>query len=148
MMRMPGRLTEMTDEALAGLLGRSGIASSLLSVPDSVRDKTVLVTGAAGSIGAELCRQILACKPRGLVLLDASEAALFFLDQELRQSRPARDGAVTLTPLLGSIGDAERLEEIFRKFSVDTVFHTAAYKHVPLLELNFGEAIRNNVLGT
>jgi FlaA1/EpsC-like NDP-sugar epimerase len=141
-------LTEFTDEALARLLGREGAPKVPEEMLRSVSGKTVLVTGAGGSIGSELCRQILGAGPKAIVMLDAGEAALFYIDEELRQRCRAEGLTVSLVPLLGSITDAERLDAIFARFPVDMVFHAAAYKHVPLVELNFSEAIRNNVIGT
>jgi FlaA1/EpsC-like NDP-sugar epimerase len=141
-------LTEFTDEALARLLGREGAPKTPDEMLRSVAGKTVLVTGAGGSIGSELCRQILGAAPKAIVMVDAGEAALFYIDEELRQRCRAEGLNVSLVPLLGSITDGERLDAIFGRFAIDMVFHAAAYKHVPLVELNFSEAIRNNVIGT
>lgn len=143
------RRISFTDEALARLLGRR-------STPDNdagnaaahLRGKTVLVTGAGGTIGSELCRHIVSGAPRALVMLDAGEAALFYIDEELRHRVGADGGDIELAPILGSVTDEERLEAVFSSFDVDVVFHAAAYKQVPLVEANFGEAIRNNVMGT
>ncbi|MCC6982930.1 MAG: polysaccharide biosynthesis protein [Bauldia sp.] len=148
MWRPTDRLPDLTDGALARLLGREGAPKAPAAMLERLAGRTVLVTGAGGSIGSELCRQILAASPKAIVMVDAGEAALFYIDEELRQRCKAEGLDVALIPLLGSITDAERLDAIFGRFAVDMVFHAAAYKHVPLVELNFSEAIRNNVIGT
>lgn len=129
-------------------LGRARVPAQRDLLEKAVAGKSVLVTGAGGSIGSELCRQILAVGPKRLVLLERNEPALFEIDEELRHLRQSQDAPVDLCPILGSITDAERVQGIFRRFPIDVVFHAAAYKHVPLVELNPLEALRNNVLGT
>ena len=129
-------------------LGRARVPAQRDLLEKAVAGKSVLVTGAGGSIGSELCRQILAVGPKRLVLLERNEPTLFEIEEELRHLRQSQGLAVELCPILGSITDAERVQGIFRRFPIDVVFHAAAYKHVPLLELNPLEALRNNVLGT
>ena len=110
-----------------------------------LRGKTVLVTGAGGSIGSELCRQIIRFKPSALILFEQSEFALYTLEQELRTTRP--DLACEF--LIGDVRDVARLDEVMGKYPPAVVFHAAAYKHVPLMERhNAWQAVRNNVLGT
>jgi FlaA1/EpsC-like NDP-sugar epimerase len=107
-----------------------------------------MVTGAGGSIGSELCRQILASSPRELILLDISEFALYSVDREIKSLCQRQGLRFPVVTLLGSVRDEQRLESIFRTFSVDTVYHAAAYKHVPMVEYNVAEGVANNVHGT
>jgi FlaA1/EpsC-like NDP-sugar epimerase len=113
-----------------------------------ITGKSVMVTGAGGSIGAELCRQILRQRPARLILLDMSEYGLYAVEQELQGLRKSLHADAELLPFLGSVLETERCEKILRTFHVDTVYHAAAYKHVPLVEHNPIEGIRNNALGT
>ena len=106
--------------------------------------RLVLVTGAAGSIGSEICRQVLAFRPERLILLDHSENGLFFIERELRV--PA--GQTEVVPCVASITDAARLRDVFARYRPDVIFHAAAHKHVPMMEANPGEAVKNNVFGT
>ena len=110
--------------------------------------QVVLVSGAGGSIGSELTRQIVCLRPRLLLLLDHNEYGLYTIHQELQALCRARDLPVELCPLLASVTNAERLGAIFAQYRPVTVYHAAAYKHVPLVEDNAGEGVRNNVLGT
>jgi FlaA1/EpsC-like NDP-sugar epimerase len=131
------------------LLGREPVAPNRGLIEKNILGKTVLISGAGGSIGSELCRQILQVGPKQLLLLDHSEFGLYTIESELRTQLNANPGLKTeLIPLLGNVRDAERLEAIFTKWSIDTVYHAAAYKHVPLVEHNPSEGLQNNVLGT
>jgi FlaA1/EpsC-like NDP-sugar epimerase len=131
------------------LLGREPVAPNRGLIEKNILGKTVLISGAGGSIGSELCRQILQVGPKQLLLLDHSEYSLYAIESELRTQLNANPGLKTeLIPLLGNVRDAERLEVIFTKWSIDTVYHAAAYKHVPLVEHNPSEGLQNNVLGT
>ena len=114
------------------------------SVGRFLQGRVVLVTGAAGSIGSEICRQVLAFQPDALVLLDHSENGLFFIERELRDL--ARETEVV--PCIASITDASRLRTVFDRYRPAVVFHAAAHKHVPMMEANPGEAVKNNVFGT
>jgi FlaA1/EpsC-like NDP-sugar epimerase len=107
-----------------------------------------MVTGAGGSIGSELCRQILLSGPRTLVLFDNSEYALYNIERELGELMAGSSREVELVALLGSVQDQRRLESIYRTFSVQSVYHAAAYKHVPMVEHNIAEGVANNVFGT
>jgi FlaA1/EpsC-like NDP-sugar epimerase len=127
------------------LLGRDAVAPDQRLLERNIRDKVVLVTGAGGSIGSELCRQIVAMHPRRLLLLELSEFALYSVHSELRA---VAGEDVELVPLLASVCDEERLRRIFATWRPDTVYHAAAYKHVPLVEHNVVEGVRNNVFGT
>lgn len=137
-------VNEIREVAIEDLLGRDLVAPDQQLLDANIRGKVVLVTGAGGSIGSELCRQIIQQQPKALLLLELSEFALYQIDQEL-------SGAGTdtqLVPLLGSVLDGRRVEDVLTRFKVDTIFHAAAYKHVPLVETNPVEGIRNNVFGT
>lgn len=131
------------------LLGREPVAPNRQLIEKNILGKTVLISGAGGSIGSELCRQILQVGPKQLLLLDHSEYGLYAIESELRAQLNANPQLKTeLIPLLGNVRDAERLETIFTKWKIDTVYHAAAYKHVPLVEHNPSEGLQNNVLGT
>ena len=112
-----------------------------------ITGKRVLVTGAGGSIGSELCRQILLQNPSHLILVDHSEYNLYIIDQELTALKHDAQN-VEIVPVLGSVTDRPRIEEIFQSYTPNTVYHAAAYKHVPLVESNPIEGVRNNVFGT
>ena len=142
-----GRVTVLDIQELDpdDLLGRLPVEPNKDLVAKYIYQKTVLVTGAGGSIGSELCRQILKAKPKVLLLLDHSEYNLYAIETELR---PQLNGDSQLVPLLGSVRDVNRLKEIFSSWQVDTVYHAAAYKHVPLVEENPAEGLQNNVIGT
>ena len=130
---------------LDDLLGRDPVALDLPGLKGFLNGKTVLVTGAGGSIGSELCRQIARFAPARLVLLEQSEFALYGIEQEFRDA----GGAAEVVAAIGDAKDAQRLAEVFERWRPEVVFHAAAYKHVPLMETgNAFEAVRNNVLGT
>jgi FlaA1/EpsC-like NDP-sugar epimerase len=136
----------LTTVHAGSLLGRSHLDDALASGASGYRDRTVLVTGAGGSIGSELCRQLLAQEPRKLVLYEVSEPALYQIDRELRDLLPAVQ--TEIVPVLGSVVDARMTRLVLAQHHVDTVFHAAAYKHVPLVEQNPVAGIANNVFGT
>lgn len=129
---------------LGDLLGRPEIVADFSRVADLIEGRTVLATGAGGSIGSELCRQIAGFRPRRLILTDASEYLAFLLDKELRDAHPDLD----IVTLLMNVRDRNRVDAIFAEYRPDAVFHAAALKHVPLVEANPLEAIKTNVLGT
>ena len=128
------------------LLGREPVRHNPALMAKTISKKTVLVTGAGGSIGSELCRQIILWKPQKLILLDISEFAIYKLLDELKQDPSTH--AIDLIPLIGSVQDYQFIEKIFDRFAVDTTYHAAAYKHVPLMEQNVMQCIANNVFGT
>jgi FlaA1/EpsC-like NDP-sugar epimerase len=142
------RVDDVRQIEIEDLLSRDPVApnEALLSV--CITGKSVAVSGAGGSIGSELCRQIVKLKPRRLVLLEISEYALYAIDQELRAKIAAAGLETELVPFMGSVMDLEKARNIFERFEVETVYHAAAYKHVPLVEQNPVEGIRNNVFGT
>mgnify|MGYP000262403384 CR=1 FL=1 len=130
------------------LLGREPVKPNELLLGRTTVGKTLLVTGAGGSIGSELCRQIVGLKARKLVLFEIGEFALYRIHRELEARAEALGLAIEIVPVLGSVTDRVRLEETFREHAIDTVYHAAAYKHVPLVEANPVQAIRNNIAGT
>ena len=138
--------SDLRELDIDDLLGREPVAPNHILLGRNITDKVVLVTGAGGSIGSELCRQILSVNPSTLVLIEQSEFALYEIQQELQEK--IEDNATLLVPVLASVRDAQRLNEIFTDWKPDTVYHAAAYKHVPLVEHNPIEGIRNNTLGT
>jgi FlaA1/EpsC-like NDP-sugar epimerase len=125
------------------LLGRSSVPPEPKLLRSMIDEKTIMVTGAGGSIGSELCRLIVGLSPRALILFEANEFALYNIERELSQVLD-----LTLVPVLGSIVDRQRVETTMAQYRPDVVFHAAAHKHVPLIEANALEGIRNNVLGT
>jgi FlaA1/EpsC-like NDP-sugar epimerase len=139
------RVDDIREVEIEDLLGRDCVAPDDELLHACVRGKVVMVTGAGGSIGSELCRQIAALEPTRLVLFEQSEFALYRIEKELRAV--VHDG-VEILPLLGSVQDRGRLESVMRVFGVDTIYHAAAYKHVPLVEHNIVEGVRNNIFGT
>lgn len=129
---------------IAGLLGRESVEPNVELLNANIKQKTVLVTGAGGSIGSELCRQIVAYEPSRLILFEWGEFQLYAIERELRKSGVECD----IHPILGSVVDKKRLTDVCQAFGVQTIYHAAAYKHVPLVESNPGEAVRNNIMGT
>jgi FlaA1/EpsC-like NDP-sugar epimerase len=148
-----GRITvnDLRELDIDDLLGREPVKPNQLLLNLNTRGKTVLVTGAGGSIGSELCRQILSTLPKKLLLVEMSEFALYQIHQELQTQLEAQSfegEACELIPLLASVCDAVRMQDIMATWKPQTVYHAAAYKHVPLVEHNPAEGVRNNVLGT
>ncbi|MDP2108335.1 MAG: nucleoside-diphosphate sugar epimerase/dehydratase, partial [Rhodocyclaceae bacterium] len=138
-------VSDLHELDIDDLLGRDAVVPDSALLEKNIRGKVVLVTGAGGSIGSELCRQILASGPRALLLVEQSEFALYQIHQELQGTLPA---GAELIPLLGSVCDERRMRGIMTTWRPDTIYHAAAYKHVPLVEHNPAEGIRNNVFGT
>lgn len=139
-------VSDLRELDVDDLLGREAVMPNHILLAMNVRNKVVLVTGAGGSIGSELCRQILLVGPSKLLLIEQSEFALYGIHQELEEKLGGR--GIVLVPLLASVQDKERMREIMSTWHPDTVYHAAAYKHVPLVEHNPTEGIKNNVLGT
>jgi FlaA1/EpsC-like NDP-sugar epimerase len=143
---LAGRATigQLRDVQIEDLLGREPVELDLAQVRRDLVGKSILVTGGAGSIGSELARQIASYGPARLVLLERAESPLYFTHLEVAGTHPD----VEVVPFICSITNPDRLEDVFRRYRPDYVFHTAAYKHVPMLESNVVEAVWNNVFGT
>lgn len=137
-------VSNLREVQIEDLLGRDPIEVNVDEIIGYVQNKTVLVTGGGGSIGSELCRQIAGHGPKRLIILDIYENNAYEIQQELKQSHPGLD----LVVLIGSVRNTMRVEEIFREYRPDIVYHAAAHKHVPLMEDSPNEAIKNNVFGT
>jgi len=142
------RVDDIRAVEIEDLLGRNPVPPDNKLLRASTSGKNVLVTGAGGSIGSELCKQILLQQPRQLILFDISEPSLYQIDRRLRTLARKKDIDCEITALLGSVHDERRIREIMGSFKIETVYHAAAYKHVPIVEQNLFEGIQNNVLGT
>ena len=141
-----GKITvsDIVDFSIEDLLGRDQIKPNLELLSKNIKSKIVLVTGAGGSIGSELSRQVTMLNPKKLLLLESNEFALYRISEELKNKMPN----LNIVSLLINIQNSSRVEEVFKTFKIDTVYHAAAYKHVPLVEENICESIYNNVFGT
>ncbi|MFK5893068.1 MAG: nucleoside-diphosphate sugar epimerase/dehydratase [Pseudomonadota bacterium] len=139
------KVDEIKELDIEDLLGRQSIKLNHDLLEKCINNKVVLVTGAGGSIGSELCRQILKHHPSVLILYELSEFSLYQISQELEK---LNTNSGTLVPLLGSVQDQKHLTRVFSHYKVNTVYHAAAYKHVPLVEENIVEGVRNNVFGS
>jgi len=139
-----GLCAQVRNLSLQDLLGRAPVSLDDALVRESIVGRSILVTGAAGSIGSELCRQIAQLRPARLVAFDQAESDLFRIENELRASYPE----VELAIVLGDIRNRDRVSEAVHRYAVESIFHAAAYKHVPMIEENVLEAVRNNILGT
>jgi FlaA1/EpsC-like NDP-sugar epimerase len=140
------KISDLRELDINDLLGRDSILPNQMLLAKSITGKVVMVTGAGGSIGSELCRQITDQKPSKLLLVEINEYALYSIHHEIEKKIPHSD--LQLIPLLVSVQDKQRMAEIMKAWSPDTVYHAAAYKHVPLVEQNPIEGIQNNVFGT
>ena len=142
------RMQDVRDIEIEDLLGRDQVTPDPALIARCITAKTVMVTGAGGSIGSELCRQIIKLRPARLILLEMSEFALYSIKQELKDIKLLQGSDVELLPFLGSVLDTEKCKSILASFQVETLYHAAAYKHVPLVEFNPIDGVRNNVFGT
>ncbi|EHR6711118.1 polysaccharide biosynthesis protein [Vibrio parahaemolyticus] len=142
------KIDELKDVAIEDLLGRDPVAPQQVLLEANIKDKVVMVTGAGGSIGSELCRQIVEQSPKSIILFELSEFGLYQIDRELNQLKIEKGLTCDIIPLLGSVQRQHRLETTMSSFKVQTVYHAAAYKHVPLVEFNVIEGVRNNIYGT
>ena len=141
-------IDQINDISIEDLLGRDPVPPQRELLGANITGKVVMVTGAGGSIGSELCRQILRLKPKRLVLYEISELALYTIEQELTTMQAAMRSNVALSPVMACIKSARLVDRTLRHFGVETVYHAAAYKHVPLVEHNIAEGVRNIVFGT
>jgi len=137
-------LSQIREVKVEDLLGREQVKLDIKKIARDVEGRTVMVTGAGGSIGSELCRQIARFKPWRLLMLDNYENSLYYLDLELKKGFPD----IEIIPIISCVRDKERLDNLFASYRPDLVFHAAAHKHVPLMEYNPGEAVKNNIFGT
>jgi len=137
-------LNQLRDVAIEDLLGRDPVELDMEAIATVMKGHVVMVTGAGGSIGSELCRQVCRFEPSSLLLVERTENALFHIHRELKAHHPD----VPLVPCIADVGDAVRIDELFGRHRPTVVFHAAAHKHVPMMEWNPGEAVKNNVLGT
>lgn len=136
--------SQIREVSVLDLLGRAPVDLDETVITNAIRGRTVLVTGVAGSIGSELCRQIARHRPRQIIGLDQAETGLYEIDLEIKDKFPS----IEFIPQVADICDQARIERIFRRYDINSVFHAAAYKHVPMMESHPLEAVRNNVLGT
>jgi FlaA1/EpsC-like NDP-sugar epimerase len=136
--------SNIREIAIEDLLRRDPVQLDVEQVEGLIEGRTIVITGAAGSIGSELCRQVLRFRPARLLLVDHNENGLFYIERELRQLAPK----ASLVPLLCDITDRDRVEQVFRRYRPSVIFHAAAHKHVPMMEANSPAAVRNNVFGT
>ncbi|WP_241970446.1 polysaccharide biosynthesis protein [Pseudidiomarina sediminum] len=142
-------IDQLQDVRIEDLLGRDPVDPDPALMQQHIRDKVVLVTGAGGSIGSELCRQILLQRPKALVLYEISEFGLYAIERELSETLTRlKLGPIEIYPIIGTVQRRNRIEAVMKAFNVQTVYHAAAYKHVPLVEYNMVEGVRNNVFGT
>jgi FlaA1/EpsC-like NDP-sugar epimerase len=138
-------IDDLREVDIKDLLGRNIVEPNKDLLGKNITNRVVVVTGAGGSIGSELCRQIVLFKPKALILYEMSELALYNIEKELSS---IGINAIDIYPMLGSVNNKSRLSNIFKRFDVDTVYHAAAYKHVPMVEFNTTEGVNNNVFGT
>ncbi|MBS9436679.1 polysaccharide biosynthesis protein [Photorhabdus noenieputensis] len=142
------QINSLKRVSINDLLGREQVnpLPSLLS--KNIKNKNVLITGAGGSIGSELCRQIITQSPSQLILFELTEYCLYSIEKELQKINSDKDLNITITAILGDIKDSDKIARIINKFNINTIYHAAAYKHVPLVEMNTIEGINNNIFGT
>ena len=140
------RIDHLKDVKIEDLLGREAVEPNNKLITKKISNKTILVTGAGGSIGSELCRQIILLKPQKLILLDISEFSIYKLLEELKTYSPTYE--LDIISVIGSIQDRLFIKNVFDRFKIDTIYHASAYKHVPLMEQNVMQCINNNVFGT
>ncbi|MDG9925355.1 MULTISPECIES: nucleoside-diphosphate sugar epimerase/dehydratase [unclassified Pseudomonas] len=142
------RVDDIQEVDIADLLGRDAVPPQVELFERCIRDKVVMVTGAGGSIGSELCRQLIGSQPRTLVLFEHAEFNLYSIHSELEAAIRRESLPIRLVPILGSVRSQDYLLEVMRAWGVHTLYHAAAYKHVPMVEHNIAEGVRNNVFGT
>lgn len=142
------KLNDLQDLDISELLKRDAVEPNYEIIQQHVSEKALLITGAGGSIGSEICRQIFKFNPKRMILLDLSEPALYAIGQEIENQAKLIGRSVSITLILGSIQNEDLIRDLLTSQSIDAIYHCAAYKHVPMLECNIVEGMRNNVLGT
>jgi len=142
------QIEQLKDIEIEDLLGRDSVEPDQELLHSCITDKVVMITGAGGSIGSELCRQIILLRPLTIVLYELSEYGLYSIEKKLKKLAVKNDIKLQIIPLLGSVQHKQRMLRILRKYKVQTVYHAAAYKHVPIVEHNIVEGVRNNIFGT
>lgn len=142
------RIDNLQKVSITDLLGRDPVDPVPELISKNISAKIVMVTGAGGSIGSELCRQILRNAPKALVLFEVSEFSLYAIERELSACIAENELKIALYPVLGNVQNQTHLERVLKSFHVETIYHAAAYKHVPLVEYNVADGVRNNVFGT
>lgn len=138
-------IADLREVNIKDLLGRDAVPPNKELLGKNISNKSVVVTGAGGSIGSELCRQIISLNPKTLILYEINELALYTIEKDLAT---IENQSINIYPILGSVNNNRRLGNVFKHFGVDTVYHAAAYKHVPMVELNNTEGVNNNIFGT
>lgn len=138
-------VNEMKEVQIEDLLGRDEVKLDMIAISNKLTDKVVLVTGAGGSIGSEICRQMMSFQPKQLILLGHGENSIYTIHMELQQRS---SGFTELVPIIADIQDRERIFEVVKHYKPDVIYHAAAHKHVPLMEYNPREAVKNNIFGT
>lgn len=142
------KINELREVNVEDLLGRDPVKPNQTLLEKNIKNQVVMVTGAGGSIGSELCRQIIKQTPKQLILFELSEFSLYSIQMELNEIKQKAGLETEIIPLLGNIQDEERINAVLSTFGIDTIYHAAAYKHVPLVEYNMVEGVRNNIFGT
>ena len=144
---MTGKVSvnDIRDVKIEDLLGRDEVQLDMKAIKEKLTDKTILVTGAGGSIGSEICRQVAAFKPKSLILLGHGESSIYNIDMELRQKVATE---TKLLPIIADVQDRNRIFDIIADYKPDVIYHAAAHKHVPLMEANPMESVKNNIFGT
>ncbi len=138
-------VNEMKEVQIEDLLGRDEVKLDMVAISNKLTDKVILVTGAGGSIGSEICRQVMSFQPRQLILLGHGENSIYIIHMELLQRS---SGMIDLVPIIADVQDRDRIFEVVKQYQPDVIYHAAAHKHVPLMEYNPHEAVKNNIFGT
>jgi FlaA1/EpsC-like NDP-sugar epimerase len=141
------KIEDLREISIKDLLGRDTVKPEINLLAKNIANKNVMITGAGGSIGSEICRQVLSLKPKRIILFENSEFSLYQIEKELNDNNDNNDN-IEIFPILGSIKNSNRVERVLDKFNVQTIYHAAAYKHVPMVEFNNTEGINNNIFGT
>ncbi|WP_387463019.1 polysaccharide biosynthesis protein [Photorhabdus sp. RM323S] len=142
------QINSLKRVSINDLLGREQVNPLQDLLSKNIKNKNVLITGAGGSIGSELCRQIINQSPSQIILFELTEYCLYSIEMDLQKINLERDLNINIIPILGDIKDSEKINKIINKFNINTIYHAAAYKHVPLVEMNTLEGINNNIFGT